>query len=106
MVVSLFLLPTIPPSPATHSRVSAGMCSLSLRDFMARPGPRVHGQVPMPPLCPPSPARGVIRQGPTDADVGTAHREDAARGLGRRGFGGRALSASGRGSELRTCAQA
>lgn len=40
------------PSPATHSRVSAGMCSLSLRDFMARPG-RVYTAGYRHPLCGP-----------------------------------------------------
>lgn len=32
-----------------RSRVSAGMCSLSLRDFMPRPGPCLYCRVPTPP---------------------------------------------------------
>lgn len=43
------------PGPSTHSRVSAGMCSLSLRDFMPRPGPRLRDRVLTPPSWPPSP---------------------------------------------------
>lgn len=78
--------PLILPSPATHSRVSAGMCSLSLRDFMARPG-RVYTVGCQRPLRgPQNPAGGVIARGPPDADAGTAHPADAAR-AGPRGAG-------------------
>lgn len=75
---------------------------------MPRPGLRLRGRVPKPPLWPQTPI--VARSDrPTDADVGTARlagATDAARRLGRWGRGGRALSSSGRGSEPRTCAQA
>lgn len=75
---------------------------------MPRPGLRLRGRVPKPPLWPQTPI--VARSDrPTDGDVGTARlagATDAARRLGRWGRGGRALSSSGRGSEPRTCAQA
>lgn len=58
------------------------------------------------PFVVPKPAGGGIPQGPTDADVGTAPQADAARGWAAGGCGGRALPASGRDSEPRTCAQA
>lgn len=95
------------PQLSTHSRVSAGMCSLSLRDFMLRPGPRVCGRVPTLPSWLPGPVfcsiRPTDRRRHGDSKLGGSSGR-AAWGLGRRG--GRALSASGRGSEPRTCAQA
>lgn len=45
--------PHTPALPHTHSRVSAGMCSLSLRDFMPRPRSRLCGRVSTPPWWPP-----------------------------------------------------
>lgn len=83
MVVSLplFPLPNSPlPGPSTHSRVSAGMCSLSLRDFMPRPGPRLSNQVPMPPSWPPNPDCGASRR--------TDRRGRQDRTPGRRGWRG------------------
>lgn len=67
MVICLLLSPPpyFPPSPtSTHSRVSAGMCSLSLRDFMPRPGLRLRGRVPKPPLWPPEPRSPCDRTDP------------------------------------------
>lgn len=63
------------------------MCSLSLRDFMVRPGTRLYGWISTLSLWTPNPACSSIRQGPTDTDVGTAHQADAARGWASGGPG-------------------
>lgn len=78
------------PQLSTHSRVSAGMCSLSLRDFMLRPGPRVCGRVPTLPSWLPGPLfcsiRPTDRRRHGDSKLGGSSGR-AAWGLGRRGGG-------------------
>lgn len=86
------------PQPSTHSRVSAGMCSLSRRDFIPRPGPRLRGQVQTPPSWPQSPDRGAIRQTRTwGQHVRLARRERRTRcggwAAGGRGAGSLRLGA-------------
>lgn len=84
------------------------MCSLSLRDFMPRPGLRLRGRVPKPPWWPPSHDRGAIgqthRRGRGDSTPGGRDRRGAEPGpLGARGAGS---LRPGAGLEPRTCAQA
>lgn len=91
MVVILSSPVPLPSRRGTHSRVSAGMCSLSLRDFMPRLGPRLRGRVTTSSWRPPSPDRGAIgrtdRHGPRGGAPGGCG--GPARRLGRRGRGGR-----------------
>lgn len=79
------------PQLSTHSRVSAGMCSLSLRDFMLRPGSRVCGRVPTLPSWVPGPVfcsiRPTDRRRHGDSKLGGSSGR-AAWGLGRRGGAG------------------
>lgn len=108
MVVSLLLSPPVSPSPAKHSLEG------QRRDVQLVPA-RLHAEAGATcmwpgtntPFVAPRPCFLLIR--PTDrrrhgdSKLGGSSGR-AAWGLGRRG--GRALSASGRGSEPRTCAQA
>ena len=84
------------PGPSTHSRVSAGMCSLSLRDFMPRPGPRLRDRVLTPPSWPPSPDCVAIgqtdRRGRRDSTPGRRDRRGVGPGQPGGGVGGGAGS--------------